>query len=134
MKTKYYKHGTHKCRAYLKPVGHGYEVGFFFGKNSVFVGNFLHKTEANKWWTKMNQEILKFTKNYWVEKNAPTAWYRKFFSHHLYNTYYKFLDKEFSKYERTFNSAFNKDKKKYAQIKKQKNWKPSGKVPFRKAA
>lgn len=133
MKTKQYKFGTHNCKAYLKTAGKGYEVGFHFGKEPMFVGNFLHKTEANKWWTLMNQEAVKFTTRYYVAPNAPVTWYRKFFSTHMYKVYYQFLDKQFAKYEREFNQAFKKDEKKYKTLKRQKNWKPSNKVAFRKA-
>lgn len=134
MKTRVFKYGPHKCKAYLKPAGKGYEVGFHFGAKPVFVGNFLHRKEANAWWTKMNTEFKAFTKKYGIAKSAPISFYTKFLSNHFYNTYYKYLDKQFTSYERTYNKAVVTDLKKYKKLKAQKGWTPSEKYKLRNAA
>ncbi len=64
MTTTTYKYGKHTCKAYKKPVGKGWEVGFTFGGTQIFVGNFIHAKEANAWWSKMNAEVRKFSKRY----------------------------------------------------------------------
>ena len=134
MKQKQYKYGPHKCRAYLKEAGKGYEVGFHFGKDPIFVGNFIHKAEANKWWTLMNKEIRNFTKRFGLTPKAPVTFYKKFLSNHLYKTYYAHLDKQFSKYEREYNRAVNHGTKQYRKLKKARNWKPSEKFPLKNVA
>ncbi|MCB0414626.1 MAG: hypothetical protein KDD50_09840 [Bdellovibrionales bacterium] len=132
MKTKFYKHGTHKYKAYYKSVGHGYEVGFCYGKKTLFVGNFLHAKEANGWFKTMTSEIEKFSKKYWISPKAPKAFYNKFMTNHLYKTYYAQLDKWFDRYNRSYTSSFKKDERKYKQLKK--NWKTTEKTFFKKAA
>ncbi len=118
MKKHDYYFGNTKCHTYFKEVGHGYEVGFYFGKTSIFVGNFIHAKEATKWWGVMNKEMKTFTKRYAVGGDASFTWYTKFFSHYLYNQYYAFLDQEFAKYQKTFAKACKTDAKKYATFKK----------------
>lgn len=118
MKNCHYKFGTYKCHAYTKTAGHGYEVGFYFGSQCVFVGNFIHHKEATKWWGRMNKELKSFTKRYRVGGDASLTWYTKFFSHHLYKNYYSFLDQEFAKYHRDYDRACKQDAKKYGVYKK----------------
>lgn len=118
MKETYYKFGDYKCHAYCKQAGHGWEVGFWVGQNCVFVGNFIHQKEATKWWGTLNKEVKSFTKHYGFGEGASFAWYKKFFSTHLYKTYYTFLDSEFAKYHRTFDKAWKQDAKKYSTLKK----------------
>lgn len=134
MKKKTFKYGPHKCKAYFKPAGKGYEVGFDFGGKTVFVGNFLYKKEANAWWAKMNAEFKTFTKRYGIAKTAPITFYAKFLSNHFYKTYYTFLDKQFTAYERNFNKAVNADVKKFKKIKSQKAWTPKEKFTLRNVA
>ncbi len=133
MKKHYYKFGNQKCYAYSKTVGHGFEVGFYFGKNALFVGNFIHQKEATKWWVKMNKEMKTFTRRYRVAAEGYGTWYTKMFSRHLYNTYYTFLDHEFGKYQKNFSRACKQDAKKYQSIKKRWN-KHETFYNFRKAA
>lgn len=132
MKTKTYKYGPHRCKAYLKTVGMGYEVGFYFDKFPIFVGNFIHTKEANYWWNCMNKEITYFTRHYKLGARAPLNWYRQFFSRHLYKTYYSYLDREFTKYQKNYTKAWNQDQKKYNTLKK--NWNPTEWFYFRTAA
>ena len=133
MKKHYYWFGNTKCHTYMKQVGQGYEVGFHFGKTSIFVGNFIHTREATKWWAVMNKEMKSFTKRYRVGQEASVVWYTKFFSHYLYNSYYGFLDQQFNKYQKTFAKAVKTDAKKYINFKK--NWHNKGEVfHFIKAA
>lgn len=134
MKNKVYKYGPHTCKAYIKAAGKGYEVGFHFGKTPIFVGNFIHKTEANKWWTLMNKEIRTFTKRFGLTAKAPVTFYRKFLSNHLYKAYYGWLDKQFNKYERNYNKAVASHTKQYSKLKKQKNWKKADSFPLRNVA
>lgn len=132
MKRHHYKLGSAKCYSYMKPVGHGWEVGFCFGKETVFVGNFIHPKEATKWWGVMNREMKTFTRRYSADVNASWGWYTKFFSHHLYKCYYSFLDQQFSKYQTEFARAVRQDEKKYKSF-KGKYGTPSP-VPLRKSA
>ena len=132
MKHCNYKFGTFKCHAYTKTVGQGYEVGFYFGTECVFVGNFIHYKEAAKWWGTMNKELKTFTKRYGVGGDASLTWYTKFFSHHLYKTYYSFLDTEFAKYHKEFDKACKQDTKKYNTYKSK--WTQSGTYTLKKAS
>ncbi len=131
--TRNFRYGKHTCKAYKRPAGKGWEVGFTFGPNPIFVGNFIHPAEANAWWSMMNKEIRRFSKRYWTTPKAPMNWYTKFLSHYLYKTYYNFLDKKFSKYQRDFNSACRKHERRYTSLKK--HWPtPAPRVFFRHAA
>lgn len=132
MKNTYYKFGKYNCHAYIKSVGHGYEVGFKFGATSVFVGNFIHQKEATKWWNCMNKEMKTFTARYNVGTPASVAWYTKSFSNHLYKTYYTFLDREFTKYHREFDKACKQDVKTY-NLHKSK-WQQAERFTYRKSA
>lgn len=134
MKNKQYQYGPHKCRAYLKPAGKGYEVGFYFGTQPIFVGNFVHKKEATAWWTKMNAEIKKFSAKFGLAPKAPIALYKKFFGGHLYQTYYKYLDKEFSKYNKQYNKVCKNNQLKFQKIKKQKSWSKKDQYTLKQAA
>lgn len=118
MTTRMYKYGKHTCKAYKKPCGKGFEVGFTFGGHEVFVGNFIHAKEANAWWTLMNNEVRKFGKKYAAAPNAPVTWTTKFLSNYMYKAYYSYLDKEFTKYHRGFTQAVKKDERRYSHFKK----------------
>lgn len=133
MTTKTYKYGKHTCKAYKKPAGKGYEVGFTMGSHQIFVGNFIHAKEANGWWTLMNQEIKKFSKKYGPSPKAPKAWYTKFLSNYVYKCYYNYLDREFAKYNRGFAQAVKKNERHFTSMKKA--WVPEPKhTPYRRAA
>ncbi len=134
MKKKVYEYGPHKCKAYFKSAGKGWEVGFHFGNKPIFVGNFIHKAEANKWWTLMNKEVRTFSKRFGLHAKAPITFYRKFFSNHLYNNYYAWLDKEFNRYEKNYLRAVNSGKKEYSRILKTKKLKKSETYPLKKVA
>lgn len=132
MKKKHYKIGKYKCRTYFKTVGLGYEVGFFLGTRKIFVGNFIHSKEANTYWTQLNNEIQNFGKKYWISPKASVNWYSKFFTRHLYTSYYKFVNKHLTRHTREYTTALKKDQLKYKQLKK--NWTPKDKVVFKRAA
>lgn len=133
MTTTTYKYGKHTCKAYKKPVGNGYEVGFYFGPTQIFVGNFIHQKEANAWWTKMNMEVRKFSKRYALPKSASPAFFTKFMTNHLYKAYYTFLDREFTKYTRTYTQNCRQFERKFTSIKK--NWPThTERTTFRKTA
>lgn len=118
MTTTTYSYGKYTCKAYKKPCGKGWEVGFYFGSKQIFVGNFIHAKEANAWWTKMNMEVRKFSKRYALPKNASPAFFIKFMTNHIYKNYYSFLDREFSKYNRNFAQAWKKSERKFTTMKK----------------
>lgn len=133
MTTTMYKYGKHTCKAYKKPVGKGFEVGFYFGTTQIFVGNFIHQKEANAWWTKMNMEVRKFSKRYALPKTASPAFFTKFMTNHIYKAYYTFLDREFTKYNRTYTQNCRQFERKFTSIKK--NWPThTERTTFRKTA
>jgi len=132
MKTKTYKNGTITGKSYMKTVGHGFEVGFKFGGKTVFVGNFIHSAEANKWWARMNQDIKTFSTRHPVGNTYPKAWFTTFIKNHLYKDYYQFLDTLFTKYKRDFTREVTRNERKYKQMKK--TWTPRERSPFLKAA
>lgn len=134
MKQKVYKHGNHKFTAYFKTVGQGFEVGFKNGKKQIFLGNFVHKKEANEWYTKMNKEIETFSKKYWVGPDCSMQWYQKFFSKHLHQHYYKYLDKVMESHHRSYKKELDAEMKKYKSLRKTKTWTSKHKVHFKKAA
>lgn len=118
MTNRTYKYGKYTCKAYKKPCGKGFEIGFTFGGHEVFVGNFIHSREANAWWTIMNAELKKFGKKYAAAPNAPLTWTCKFMSNYIYKAYYNYLDREFSKHHRGFTQAVRKDERRYSSMKR----------------
>ncbi len=116
MKTKNYRYGKTTCKGWLKSAGNGYEVCFTFGPKTVFVGNFIHATEANAWWTLMNREIKTFGTRYKVGTRFPAAKYSHFLSAHLYTRYYNFLDRLFVKHTRTWHRAVVRDLRSYKRM------------------
>ncbi len=118
MQTKSYNYGDFNFKTYFKAAGQGYEVSLYCGSKCYFVGNFIHKKEATMWWKTFNSEITHFAKKYWCSDETSQQWYCAFMSNHLYKTYYAFLDKLFSQYNKTFKKAYFKDVKKYNQLKK----------------
>lgn len=117
-KAQTYKYGPHQMKTYFKPAGNGFEVGMVYEGRHYFMGNFVHKAEANRWWGFLNREIRTFAKRYWVSPDASFNWYCQFLSKHLYSCYYKFLDKLFTKYNKNFYRAYTKDVRKYNRIKR----------------
>jgi hypothetical protein len=117
-KTKIYKYGPHQMKTYFKPAGHGWEVGMICEGKTYFMGNFVNKPEANRWWGMLNREMGTFAKKYWVSPDASFTWYCTFLSKHLYTCYYTFLDKLFAKYNKTYKMAWTKEVRKYNRIKK----------------
>jgi hypothetical protein len=73
MKTKIYKLGSKSYKAYFKPVGKGFEVGFVQGSKPVFVGNFIKNSEAMAWYQIMNREVSRFSKKFWHNGTAHVA-------------------------------------------------------------
>ncbi len=132
MKTKVYRNKGVTGRATLKPCGNGFECAFTLNGNPVFVGNFIHAKEANLWWSLLNREIRMFSRKYSVGRTFPMSWYKHFISNHLYKTYYGFLDRLFTRYNRNFERAVTKDVRKYQRIRKQ--WHAKDRTPFLKAA
>jgi hypothetical protein len=132
MKTKNFRNGKYACKSYLKPAGRGYEVGFTLGGAPLFVGNFIHSSEANQWYSRMNQEIKSFSKKHPVGKTYPKTWFSHFLKSHLYKNYYSFLDKTFTRHEKSFTREFKKNQRKYKKLKSK--WQPKERTPALKAA
>lgn len=122
MKTKVFKCGPKKYKAYLKPAGKGYEVGFMCGTKSLFVGNFVNNGEAQEWYKKMNHEFAQFSRKFWHNPmaNSAVTFYHKFITHNLYKHYYDYLDKCFGKYTKTYHEEYSRDVRTYNRLKK--NW------------
>jgi len=129
---KHYRNKGITGKTYLKSVGQGFETGFTLNGTPVFIGNFIHASEARKWFAVLNKEIKVFSKKYKVGPQYPVAWYKHFISTMLYSHYYRFLDKVFVKHNRVYLKALKKDVKKYQRIKK--NWSPKQTTPFLKVA
>jgi hypothetical protein len=132
MKSTTYRFGGASFKAQFRTVGQGWEVCVNYGKKNVFVGNFIHKAEATKWWNTMNREMRAFTNTYWIANKSATNWYATFVSNHLYKCYYRFLDKLFVKYNRTYTTHFNKNVKKYNSLRR--GWTKSHRYHLVKAA
>jgi hypothetical protein len=132
MTTRTYKYGKHTCKAYMKAAGKGWEVGFHFAGQEIFVGNFIHAREAKAWWTKMNTEARKFSKRYALPPKAGTTFLCRFWTNYMYKSYYTFLDRQFSKYNRNFTQAVRKDERKHAHMRKHAA--PFERPAFRRAA
>jgi hypothetical protein len=132
MKTKTFSTGKISCRTYVKTVGHGWETGFVFNGRTLFVGNFIHQREATTWYATMNREISRFARKYTVGTRFPITWFANFVRNHLYKTYYQFLDRTFTRYNRTYNSAVASDIRKYQRLRK--TWTSQKRTTFLKAA
>ena len=115
-KIKNFEHGDFTFKAYWKPVGQGWEVGVTYKGESIFVGNFVHKAEATKWWATLTKEMTTFPQHYELSGEAPFRWYSKFLSNHLYKVYYNYLDKVFVAHTRHYHGAFAKDVQKYKRF------------------
>ncbi len=124
--------GKYACYTYFTTVGKGFEVGFCFGTKTVFVGNFIHSKEAVQYWAHLNREVRTFGKKYWISETASTTFYNNFFKNYLYTNYYKFLDKLFTQYHKTYTHSFKKDQTRYMKMKK--NWHTTDKMKFKIAA
>ena len=118
MKTKKFHFGNKYFKTYCKTVGHGWEVGVTFEGKTLFVGNFIHNNEATSWWAKMNKEVRWFSRTHKVYTKSTYAFYGRYMTNHLYKCYYTFLDKAFTKYTRTYNTACTRDFRKYRTMKR----------------
>jgi len=122
-------------QAYLTaniPAGNGWEVGFIFGNQQVFLGNFIHTQEATRWYAEMNREITTFNRKYLVGPGYRATHYCRFLQAWLYQRYYHFLDTLFNKYNSTFKRAVTKNQKHYNSARR--NWYPGEKTPLLRAA
>jgi hypothetical protein len=118
MKSNTYRGTDYTGKTYCKKVGSGWETGFTFNNRTVFVGNFIHEKEANHWYSIMTREVTRFTWRYQVGNHFPKTWYGQFLKNHLYKTYYRYLDKVFAHYHRTYGKAWTRDVKKYNTLSK----------------
>lgn len=115
-KMKNYKFGKMIFKAYCKPAGKGFEVGMTHQGKPVFVGNFIHRAEAMKWWGLMNTYAHKFCRSHEFVPTASPTWYNKYFGNLLYKNYYLYLDKQFSKYQKTYSAKTFQFAKQYKKI------------------
>jgi hypothetical protein len=115
---KNYCFGDHKCWTTMKKVGANWEVSFFWGKEKMFFGNFIHKTEATAWYRLMTKQLTNFTRKHVYREGTPIVFYKKLMKNYIYNCYYAFLDTRFTTYQRTFSKAVHKDVKKFKQYTK----------------
>lgn len=136
MKTKVYRNKNLVCRTYLKSVGNGWECGFIFGGTPIFVGNFIHRPEAVRWFALMNREIRLISKKYAVGKDLPITWCRHLIKNHLYKTYYVFLDRLFVRHRSIANRAVVRDLRQFRQLRKREVRRHGNvrRVPLLKAA
>lgn len=117
MKSKTFKYGNYTFKSYFKKVGLGYEVGFTFGTKTIFVGNFLYPQEATRWYGIMNREISRFGRQFTGNYKFPINYITQFCGNHLYSTYYMFLDKLFTQYTRNYKRAYQRDCRRFNQMK-----------------
>ena len=120
-KAKNYEFYGYQFKSYFKPAGAGWEVGFTFEGKSLFVGNFVHKTEATQWWKTFNTEITYFFGKFEFPVKGPHQLMTKFFTNHMYQTYYAWLDKKFTQYNKEYTKACKTDVKNYKKM--QPTWK-----------
>lgn len=132
MKTATFKNRKLTCRSYTKNVGYGFEVGLLCGARPVFVGNFIHAAEANRWYRIMNREIRTFSRKYIIPTNATPTWHLRFLSTHLYRCYYQFVDRLLGRHTRSFIREFSRNQRRYRTL--NRNWDRTDCVPFLKAA
>jgi len=118
MKTKVYRNKNLVCRTYLKPVGSGWEAGFIFGGQPIFIGNFIHRPEAIRWFALMNREIRLISKRFAVGGHLPVAWARHLIKNHLYKTYYHFVDRLVVRHRGDFTRAVVRDLRQYKKIRR----------------
>ncbi len=133
-KTKTYRSGTTTCRTYLKTAGNGFEVGFVFAGKTTFVGNFVHSSEATTWYNIMNREIRQFSKKYKVGPKCSKTWYGRFVTAHLNNRYCGYVERLFTRHTSTAKKAFNRDERKYTQMKRRWTGTGTTRTAFLKAA
>jgi trehalose-6-phosphate synthase len=118
MKSRTFKTGRWTYKAYMKPVGHGYEVGVTQAGKPVFVGNFIKPTEAKAWYTKMTKELNTFGKKYAgpVPPVSAHTFYNRFITNTLYKHYYTFVNTCLPKNAKTYGKQWHQDMKKYKQM------------------
>lgn len=134
MKTKTMKYGHFRLKTYWKTAGEGFEVGFYCNNKKIFVGNFIYKFEATQWWNMMNKEIHSFTKKFAFAPKVSQTFYFKFFTNHMYKKYYLYLDKVFTRYNKTYKAAFQRDQTRFTKMTRKSGYNHNYKTFTLKAA
>ncbi len=132
MKTKNYKNGSSWARAYWKPAGSGWEVGFVYGGKTLFCGNFVHSSEANKFYGMMKREITRFAKKYKVGKTYSQSWYKTFLTAQIQTCYYNFVNAQVRKHATAAARNWTKSVRTYNRM--NRKWTSTTKTPAIKAA
>lgn len=132
MKTNTYRNGSKSCRSYLKTVGNGYEVGFYYGGNPIFLGNFIHSGEANQFYSLMRNELRGFGMKFKVGGTYPQSWFKSFLSAHLQRCYYNFVNFQVRRHQMEAKKTYGKNVKTYRKL--NRNWNFADKKPCLRAA
>lgn len=101
---------------YFRTYGPNYEVGIMWEGKTIFFGNFISKPEAMTWYKQLTKEMSYFLKHYTYMPNMKMPWYLNFARNYFYTAYYRFLDRAFTKYTRTFKKAYATDMKMYKKF------------------
>jgi hypothetical protein len=132
MKTNTYRNGSKSCRSYLRTVGNGWEVGFFYGGKPVFLGNFIHSSEANQFYALMKTEIRNFGRKVRVAHPFPSAWFKAFLGAHLQKTYYQFVNQQVRRHQTEAKRTYGKGLRAYRRL--NRRWTGEEKTPSLRAA
>lgn len=132
MKTGTYRNGRKPCKTYLKTVGNGWEVGFTYAGRPVFLGNFIHSSEAKQFYTLMRREISHFGRRYKVGKAYPTAWFKTFIGAHLRRCYYTFVTQMVQRHKTEAARTYGKTLRTYRRL--NRRWSGKAKMPCLRAA
>jgi hypothetical protein len=134
MKKEFFQNGKLKGLSYFKAVGRGWETGVVLNSTLIFSGNFVHMKDAVKWYERLNREIRSFHRKYRFSEQISLTWYRHFLGRHLHREYFEFMDRVSRKYNRDFERALNRDRKRFEKLKRGTGRGSNARSPYYKAA